>query len=80
MVTDVVDIDSCHGRTIFATRQQAVEGTKMPIVNFVYQCMNDSCRHTEKSAGIKNVQIDCPKCGSGMRLIGMERKDEPNRK
>jgi hypothetical protein len=48
----------------------------MPIVNFVYQCMNDSCRHTEKTAGMKKVKVDCPKCGSGMRLVGIERKDE----
>jgi Zn finger protein HypA/HybF involved in hydrogenase expression len=48
----------------------------MPIVVFVYRCIGDSCRNIQRMAELKQAQVGCPKCGSIMKLIGIERKDE----
>jgi len=42
---------------------------------YVYLCTNGSCRNVERRAGVRYSQIDCPICGSLMRLTDTEDMD-----
>jgi hypothetical protein len=44
----------------------------MPIIVFVYKCVNKSCGYVKKLASLERSQLICPKCHTNMEFVGIE--------
>ena len=40
----------------------------------VYMCVNGACRAIQRRTGMRKSMIECPVCGSQMRLIKTEKE------
>ena len=42
------------------------------MIIYVYMCCNGSCRYILRRTGMRKSMIECPVCGSQMRIIETE--------